>query len=100
MPSQTAHSSNTAGGEERVQLTEQEKRNELQPAWKKVLAELGPRFAKRAAEYDSSDEFVAENYSEMRETRLFSALVPTELGGGGVSYSQVCSLIRGLGRCC
>jgi alkylation response protein AidB-like acyl-CoA dehydrogenase len=83
-----------------VQVTEQEKRNELQPAWKKVLAELGPRFAKRAGEYDSSDEFVAENYSEMRETKLFSALVPTELGGGGLSYSQVCSLIRGLGRCC
>ena len=36
----------------------------------------------------------------MREARLFSALVPTELGGGGVSDSDVCSLIRSLGRCC
>jgi acyl-CoA dehydrogenase len=71
-----------------------------QPAWRKVLAELGPRFSKRAAEYDRSDEFVAENYAEMREARLFSALVPTELGGGGASYSEICSLIRGLGRCC
>jgi alkylation response protein AidB-like acyl-CoA dehydrogenase len=79
---------------------ERERMNPLQPAWKEVLAELGPRFAKRAAEYDISNEFVAENYAEMREQRLFSALVPTELGGGGFSYSEVCCLIRGLGRCC
>ena len=81
-------------------VIEHERMNSLQPAWKKVLSELGPKFAKRAAEYDSSDEFVAENYAEMREARLFSALVPTELGGGGFSYSEGCSLIRGLGRCC
>lgn len=81
-------------------VSEQEKMNSPQPVWKKVLAELGPRFAKRASEYDSSDEFVAENYAEMREARLFSALVPAELGGAGFSYSEVCSLIRGLGRCC
>jgi acyl-CoA dehydrogenase len=74
--------------------------NALPLDWKNVLAELGPRFARRAAEYDSSYEFVAENYTEMREARLFSALVPRELGGGGVSYSEVCSLIRGLGRGC
>jgi alkylation response protein AidB-like acyl-CoA dehydrogenase len=100
MPSQTGHSSNTETGEERVQVTEQEKMKTLQPDWRRALNELGPRFAKRAAAYDSSDEFVAENYAEMRKKRLFSALVPTELGGGGVSYSEVCNLIRGLGRCC
>lgn len=100
MPSQTAHSSNTESGEERVQVKEQEKINMLQPDWRRALNELGPRFAERAAEYDSSDEFVAENYAEMREARLFSALVPTEFGGAGVSYSEVCSLIRSLGRCC
>jgi len=68
--------------------------------WKQTLAALGPTFAERAAAYDGSDGFVAENYAEMRDARLFSALVPEELGGGGLSYSEVCSLIRGLGRCC
>jgi acyl-CoA dehydrogenase len=68
--------------------------------WRKVLNELGPGFAKRAAEYDNSDEFVAENYAEMRKAKLFSALVPTELGGGGISYTGACSLIRNLGRYC
>jgi len=81
-------------------VAERERINSLQPAWKEVLTELGPRFAKRAAEYDSANEFVTENYAEMRERRLFSALVPKVLGGGGFSYSEVCYLIRGLGRCC
>ncbi|HZT30905.1 MAG TPA: acyl-CoA dehydrogenase family protein [Bryobacteraceae bacterium] len=68
--------------------------------WKQTLAELGPAFAERAAAYDSSDGFIAENYAEMRQAKLFSALVPEELGGGGLSYSEMCALIRGLGRCC
>jgi len=62
------------------------------PDWKQILAALGPAFAERAATYDGSDGFVAENYAEMRAAKLFSALVPQELGGGGLSYSDVCSL--------
>lgn len=68
--------------------------------WKQALSDLAPAFAERAAAYDGSDGFVAENYAAMREARLFSALVPEELGGGGLTYSEVSSLIRGLGRCC
>jgi alkylation response protein AidB-like acyl-CoA dehydrogenase len=68
--------------------------------WPQTLAELGPVFAERAAAYDESDGFIAENYTEMREARLFSALVPEPLGGGGLSYSEVCTLVRGLGRSC
>jgi alkylation response protein AidB-like acyl-CoA dehydrogenase len=100
MPTQMGHNSNTQTGEEGVRVTEEKKLNTLRTDWRKALNELGPRFAKRAAAYDSSDEFVAENYAEMRQARLFSALVPAELGGGGLAYSEVCSLIRGLGRCC
>lgn len=68
--------------------------------WKQSLEELGPAFADRAAMYDRSDGFVAENYEDMREQRLFSVLVPEELGGGGVSYSDVCRLIRDMARHC
>jgi acyl-CoA dehydrogenase len=68
--------------------------------WKQTLAALGPAFAGRAAAYDGADAFVAENYSEMRAAKLFSALVPQELGGSGLRYSEVCRLIRGLGQCC
>ncbi len=68
--------------------------------YRQALAALGPGIARRAAAYDSSDAFVDENYAAMREARLFSALVPEELGGGGLSYDEMCGLIRGLGRCC
>jgi hypothetical protein len=33
--------------------------------WEQILSELGPAFARRAAAYDGSDGFVAENYAEM-----------------------------------
>jgi len=65
-----------------------------------TLGALGPVFAERAARYDDTDDFVAENYAEMRSAKLFSALVPKELGGGGRLYSDVCNLIRGIGRSC
>ena len=65
------------------------------PDWKRVLATLAPAFTERAATYDNTDEFVAENYADMRAARLFSALVPRELGGSGLAYSEACVLIRG-----
>lgn len=68
--------------------------------WRHALGELGPAFAARAASYDGSDGFVGENYAQMRAARLFSALVPEELGGSGLPYSEMCRLIRGLGRSC
>ncbi len=68
--------------------------------WKKLLATLAPSFSERAAAYDNNDEFVAENYAEMRAAKLFSILVPPELGGGGLRYSEACALIRGLAHCC
>jgi alkylation response protein AidB-like acyl-CoA dehydrogenase len=68
--------------------------------WKKAVAELGSVFADRAAAYDCTDTFVAENYADIRATKLFSALVPEELGGGGVLYSEACGFIRSFGGAC
>lgn len=67
--------------------------------WKEYLAALAPAFAQRAA-CDDTDAFVAENYADIRAAKLFSALVPQELGGSGLRYSEVCALIRGLARYC
>jgi acyl-CoA dehydrogenase len=68
--------------------------------WKKAVVTLGSVFAERAAAYDGADTFVAENYTDLRSSKLFSALVPKELGGGGLSYSEACSVTRGFGRAC
>ncbi|HKY52136.1 MAG TPA: acyl-CoA dehydrogenase family protein [Candidatus Limnocylindria bacterium] len=68
--------------------------------WVARAEELSADFATRAAEHDANDTFVAENYAKMREAKLFSAPVPSELGGGGASYADHCAIIRALGRGC
>jgi alkylation response protein AidB-like acyl-CoA dehydrogenase len=68
--------------------------------WSDVVRELGPRFAARAAAHDAHDSFVADNYAELRERRVFSAGVPTELGGGGASHRELCDVLRTLAHSC
>jgi acyl-CoA dehydrogenase len=68
--------------------------------WVGLAGELGPRFAARAAEHDATDAFVADNYRELRERRVFSAGVPAELDGGGASYAELCGMLRVLAQHC
>src|SRR5438046_1879756 len=68
--------------------------------WVAVARELGPGFASRAPAYDANDSFVAENYRELKEHRVFSAGVPAELGGGGASHAEMCAMLRELARHC
>src|SRR5919198_376896 len=65
-----------------------------------VARNLGPGFAARAAGYDANDSFVAENYLELKEHKMFSIGVPAELGGGGASHRELCGLLREMGRHC
>src|SRR6185437_573103 len=62
--------------------------------------ELGPRFQAGAAERDSSDVFVAEHYDLLKERKVFSALIPAEIGGGGASHSAMCAFLRQLAHYC
>ncbi|HWT82038.1 MAG TPA: acyl-CoA dehydrogenase family protein, partial [Candidatus Methylomirabilis sp.] len=68
--------------------------------WIAVIRELGPSFSARAAGHDSQDDFVHENYDDLKRHRIFSAGIPVELGGGGASYAELCSLIRILAHYC
>ena len=68
--------------------------------WAALARELGPRFAARAASHDATDSFVADNYRDLRERRVFSAGVPAELGGGGASHAELCAMVRELGQHC
>lgn len=65
-----------------------------------TLAELGPVFADRAASHDAQETFVAANYADLKAQRFFSAGVPAELGGGGLSYPELCRLVRELAQAC
>ncbi|HVV95171.1 MAG TPA: acyl-CoA dehydrogenase family protein [Hyphomicrobiales bacterium] len=61
---------------------------------------IGPRFAERADARDAADAFAADNFAVLKEHRLFSALVPVELGGGGVSHAEMCAFLRRLAHYC
>src|SRR5262245_46273898 len=65
-----------------------------------IVQKLGPRFAARAAAADVEGRFVSENYAELKEARLMSALVPTELGGGGAPHGEVCQVLREIAHHC
>ncbi len=55
--------------------------------WVETVRTVGHDFAARAADHDQGGTFVAENYSDLKELGLFSAGIPTELGGGGASHA-------------
>src|SRR5689334_9053736 len=57
------------------------------PRFVEIARRLGPSFARRAAQHDSEGSFVSENYAQLKEQRLLSAGVPSELGGGGASHA-------------
>ena len=68
--------------------------------WLGTATTLAQDFATRAAQHDAEDSFVAENYAAMRAAKLFSAPVPSELGGGGASYPEHAAIIRTIARGC
>ena len=68
--------------------------------WVAVAEELAPTFAARAAGHDADDTFVSENYADLRRRHVFSAAVPTELGGGGASRTEMCEVLRTLAHAC
>jgi alkylation response protein AidB-like acyl-CoA dehydrogenase len=74
--------------------------NPVRTDWAGVARELAPRFAARAAAHDTDDSFVADNFAELRERRLFSAGVPAELGGGGASHAEMSDVLRTLAHGC
>jgi acyl-CoA dehydrogenase len=56
--------------------------------------------APNADEVDREARFPAETIDALREEQALSALVPTELGGGGVSFEAIATACFELGRRC
>ena len=65
-----------------------------------VARELGPTLAQRAAAHDEDDTFVVDSYADFKQRKLFSAGVPAELGGGGATHPELCTMLREIARCC
>jgi acyl-CoA dehydrogenase len=64
------------------------------------LTRLLAGFAAAAAEHDASESFVAANYALLKEARLMSAGVPSELGGDGLEVPELARLLTTLARSC
>src|SRR4029078_3139579 len=54
----------------------------------------------RATTADVEGRFVSENYADLKEARLMSALAPIELGGGGATHGEICQLLREIAHSC
>lgn len=65
-----------------------------------LMHEVGPEFDARAAEHDSNDSFVEENYETLKANKVFSALIPKEFGGGGFSHGEMCYMLHALAGYC
>lgn len=68
--------------------------------WLTQIHALGRDFETRAAEHDRDGSFVSENYAALKEQGFLAAAIPEELGGGGVSHSAMCGLLRILAQYC
>ena len=68
--------------------------------WRELASELGDRISAEASNKDADNEFVFENYELLREQGFFKIAIPTELGGGGASFAEVCDVIQELARHC
>jgi alkylation response protein AidB-like acyl-CoA dehydrogenase len=68
--------------------------------WPAKARRLASGFATRAANCDETDDFVSDNYADLKAGGFFSAGVPASLGGGGASYSEMCEIVRQVGRGC
>jgi alkylation response protein AidB-like acyl-CoA dehydrogenase len=61
-----------------------------------LMRELGQAFEARAAANDAADRFCEEDFAELKSNGVMSAGVPSELGGGGASVSELGAMLRTL----
>jgi len=88
------------GGNDARGCGTKDKDKTMQIDLKKIAEDLAPNFARRAKHLDENYEFTAENYSELREHKVFAAIIPSQYGGGGASHSEMCEFIRAIAHSC
>jgi alkylation response protein AidB-like acyl-CoA dehydrogenase len=68
--------------------------------WIELVHQLGKTFEERARKNDEEGKFVFANYDDLKKYKFFSAAIPKELGGGGVSHQEMCDIIRTIAHYC
>lgn len=65
-----------------------------------ILLELGSEIEKHGVACDAENKFADKNFRLLKERDVYKALIPIELGGGGVSYAELCYFLRDLAQFC
>jgi alkylation response protein AidB-like acyl-CoA dehydrogenase len=67
-----------------------------QADWRSMLAEIGPRLAEEDRRCDEMNQFVGANLALLRERGFLELGVPVELGGAGLSRTELADMLRTL----
>ena len=68
--------------------------------WLHLIDELGEQLAKNGSAHDRNDTFVADNYKLLKKNGYLSAMVPESLGGGGVTFKEMCAILVKIAHYC
>ena len=68
--------------------------------WRSVLAEIGPRLAEEDRRCDEMNQFAGANFALLRERGFLELGVPVELGGAGLTRTELAEMLRALARHC
>lgn len=71
-----------------------------QADWVALADQVGRDIARHADTHDRNETFVAEGFAALKSAGFFKALVPSELGGPGADYRDICLAIRRLANYC
>jgi acyl-CoA dehydrogenase len=67
-----------------------------QPDWSTNLAKLGPKIAEEGRRCDAENRYVGANIATLREHGFLGLGVPSELGGGGLSRTELANMLLNL----
>ena len=74
------------------------KKPPAQADWRSILAEIGPRLAEEDRRCDEMNQFVGANLALLRERSFLELGVPEELGGTGLTRTELAEMLRTLAR--
>ncbi len=71
-----------------------------QADWRGAIAEIAPRLAEEDRRCDEMNQFVATNFAALRKRGFLELGVPVELGGSGLTRTELAEMLRTLARHC
>jgi alkylation response protein AidB-like acyl-CoA dehydrogenase len=68
--------------------------------WRSAIAEIGPLLAEEDRRCDETNQFAGANFALLRERGFLELGVPVELGGAGLTRTELSEMLRTLARHC